>query len=145
MKNLDASEDKMRRLNDQLKMKQQLYEERRQTIANYNKDVEMAQFEREREARRPKTAPTGDRPSCPAALGPAALGPAALGPAALCPRDTLPSALCLATAGPEPCRVRRVRTGSDPNDARRRGLVLLCAVGPAAEACERQPVLRAAD
>mgnify|MGYP001448072518 CR=1 FL=1 len=97
MKNLDASEDKMRRLHDQLKMKQQLYEERRQTIANYNKDVEMAQFEREREARRPKTAPTGDRPSCPAALGPAALCPAAL-----CPRDTLPSALCLATAGPEP-------------------------------------------
>ena len=100
MKNLDASEDKMRRLHDQLKMKQQLYEERRQTIANYNKDVEMAQFEREREARRPKTAPTGDRPSCPAALGPAALGPAAL-----CPRDALPSALCLATAGPEPAAV----------------------------------------
>ena len=95
MKNLDASEDKMRRLNDQLKMKQQLYEERRQTIANYNKDVEMAQFEREREARRPKTAPTGDRPSCPAALGPAALCPAAL-----CPRLSV-----WQRAGPEPAAV----------------------------------------
>ena len=142
MKNLDASEDKMRRLHDQLKMKQQLYEERRQTIANYNKDVEMAQFEREREARRPKTAPTGDRPSCPAALGPAALGPAAL-----CPRDALPSAL-FGNGWPRArwSRARgRVRTGSDSNGVRRRGVVLLCAVGSAAEACERQPVLRPAD
>ena len=136
MKNLDASEDKMRRLHDQLKMKQQLYEERRQTIANYNKDVEMAQFEREREARRPKTAPTGDRPSCPAALGPAAPLPSG--------RSALGS--LFGNGWPRArCRVRRVRTGSDPNGARRRGLVLLCAVGPAAEACERQPVLRAAD
>ena len=112
MKNLEASEDKMRRLNDQLKMKQQLYEERRQTIANYNKDVEMAQFEREREARRPKTAPTGNRPCCPAALLPS--GRSALGSLsgngwpraavdllglAVWQRLAQPSALCLATAG----------------------------------------------
>ena len=94
MKNLDASEDKMRRLHDQLKMKQQLYEERRQTIANYNKDVEMAQFEREREARRPKTAPTGDRPllpCCPAALG------------TLCPRLSVWQRLA---QSPRPCADR---------------------------------------
>ena len=98
MKNLDASEDKMRRLHDQLKMKQQLYEERRQTIANYNKDVEMAQFEREREARRPKTAPTGDRPTCPAAPLHSALLHSALG--TLCPRLSVWQRLA---QSPRPC------------------------------------------
>ena len=129
MKNLEASEDKMRRLNDQLKMKQQLYEERRQTIANYNKDVEMAQFEREREARRPKTAPTGNRPCCPAALLPS--GRSALG--------------SLFGNGWHSLLLSVWQRLVDSNGVRRRWLVLLCAVGPATEACERQPVLRPAN
>jgi hypothetical protein len=57
---MERSEDKMRMLNEQLAEKASLYEEKKKVVLNYALEVERSQFAREREARRPKTAPTSD-------------------------------------------------------------------------------------
>eukprot|EP01043_Picozoa_sp_COSAG02_P009784 COSAG02_NODE_336_length_24344_cov_63.239101_3_plen_574_part_00 len=57
---MDRSEEKMRMLSDQLADKAALFEEKRTVVLNYALQTERAQFEREREARRPKTAPQSE-------------------------------------------------------------------------------------
>ncbi len=57
---MDKSEEKMRMLDDQLAEKAALFEEKRTVVLNYALQTERAQFEREREARRPKTAPLSE-------------------------------------------------------------------------------------
>lgn len=56
----DRSEEKMRMLDDQLAEKAALFEEKRTVVLNYALQTERAQFAREREARRPKTAPQSE-------------------------------------------------------------------------------------
>lgn len=50
----------MRMLDDQLAEKAALFEEKRTVVLNYALQTERAQFAREREARRPKTAPQSE-------------------------------------------------------------------------------------
>lgn len=57
---MDRSEEKMRMLDGQLAEKAALYEEKRKVVLNYALQAERAQFAREREARRPKTAPLSE-------------------------------------------------------------------------------------
>lgn len=57
---MDRSDEKMRMLDDQLAEKAALYEEKRKVVLNYALNAERAQFAREREARRPKTAPQSE-------------------------------------------------------------------------------------
>lgn len=57
---MERSEEKMRTLDDQLAEKAALYEEKRNVVLNYALEAERAQFAREREARRPRTAPQSE-------------------------------------------------------------------------------------